>query len=321
MRFPPIFSFKIILILIINFLFFSCENDRKFIVSNALFYTDSKPESAIDSIGFLFRKHVIIVTGKEANQVYVYNAMDGELQQTINREDAYPNGITTVNDNLVLITERNMHHVAVFNASMEFIGTFGSDILRDPYGITNYKQKDGSYRIFVTDSYDYNQPKQDRIVSWELKYDGDKFSVSEHSIFGEYTLHQVESIMVDSYYRRLLVAEEMKGHYKIAVLDLDTGQHIDSTLENFNFIEDPEGIALVTEKDNQGYWICTEQSKENNRFHLFDRASLEYIDTLYLEDISYTDGIATAYMHSNWYLYASDNDHRVGGFLLPEINH
>ena len=174
-------------ILIVVSLFFSCENDKKFIVSNALFYTESKLESAIDSIGFLFRKHVIIVTGKDANQLYVYNAMNGELQKTINRENAYPNGVTTVNDELVLITERDMRHVAVFNASMDFIGTFGSEVLRQPYGITNYKQEDGSYKIFVTDSYDYNQPHQDRIISWELEYDGDKFSVSEHSVFGEYT--------------------------------------------------------------------------------------------------------------------------------------
>ena len=129
---------KINLIIIIIFFVYSCDNNQKFLVSNALFYTDSKPESAIDSIGFLFRKHVIVVTGKEANQLYVYNAMDGELQKTINRENAYPNGVTIVNDELVLITERDMRHVAVFNASMDFLGTFGSDVLRQPYGITNY---------------------------------------------------------------------------------------------------------------------------------------------------------------------------------------
>ena len=165
MRFYPTFYFKIVSIFIILFLFSSCENSKKFIVSDALFYTDSKPESAIDSIGFLFRKHVIVVTGKEANQLYVYNAMDGELQKTIDRENAYPNGVTIVNDELVLVTERDMRHVAVFNASMDFLGTFGSDVLRQPYGITNYKQEDGSYKIFVTDSYDYNQPHQDRIIS------------------------------------------------------------------------------------------------------------------------------------------------------------
>ena len=86
MRFYPNFYLKIVSIFIILFLFSSCENSKKFIVSDALFYTDSKPESAIDSIGFLFRKHVIVVTGKEANQLYVYNAMDGELQKTINRD-------------------------------------------------------------------------------------------------------------------------------------------------------------------------------------------------------------------------------------------
>ena len=41
---------------------------------------------------------------------------------------------------------------------------------------------------------------------------------------------------------------------------------------------------------------------------------------LYLDNVSYTDGIATAYMHGKWYLYAVDNDARVVAFELPAIN-
>ena len=73
-------------------------------------------------------------------------------------------------------------------------------------------------------------------------------------------------------------------------------------------------------KEPTQYWICTEQSKTDNRFHLYDRQTLERISTMYLEDVSYTDGITTAYMHGNWYLYAVDNDKRVVAFQLPEIN-
>ena len=42
--------------------------------------------------------------------------------------------------------------------------------------------------------------------------------------------------------------------------------------------------------------------------------------TMYLDNVSYTDGIATAYMHGKWFLYAVDNDARVVAFELPKIN-
>ena len=297
-----------------------CQSNNKMVLSDPLFYTESMPNAGIDSIGFLMRKHVIVVTGKEANQLYVYNAMNGELKQTIERPDAYPNGVNVINDELVLITERDTHQVSVFNTSMKFLGTFGADILRQPYGITSYKKSDGIYQIFITDSYDYDTPKTDRITSFELSYDKDSFSIISFETFGEEILYQVESIMVDSSNNTLLVADENKEHYKIAVLDLNSGENIGSKLEDFIFLTDPEGIALVKTSKNSGYWIATEQSKMDNKFHLFDRESFEYLNTLHLEDISNTDGIATAYMHGSWYLYAVDNDHRVGAFKLPEMN-
>ena len=104
------------------------------------------------------------------------------------------------------------------------------------------------------------------------------------------------------------------------VLDLMTGEVLKEDLGDFNRGNDPEGIALVINKDHQGYWICTEQSKTDNRFHLYDRKTLENFATMYLDNVSYTDGIATAYMHGKWFLYAVDNDARVAAFELPEIN-
>ena len=112
----------------------------------------------------------------------------------------------------------------------------------------------------------------------------------------------------------------MKEHHKVMALDLMTGEVKKEDLGNFNRGDDPEGIALVINKDNNGYWICTEQSKTDNRFHLYDRESLNHFATMYLKDVSYTDGITTAYMHGKWFLYAVDNDARIVAFELPEIN-
>lgn len=315
MNFNKLFlSFIVILI-------FSCNPSHQVILlDNPMFATDPVEDAGMDSIGFLMRKHVIVVTVKDKNEIHVYNAMNGEFKKSIKRDNAFPNGVTTINDQFVLVTERDNKQVAVFNSSMDFLGTFGNDELRSPYGITFYKQEEGLYKVLVTDSYEYNNPREDRILTWDFKIDNESFNVSSASVLGNQTLYQVESIYADQHYQTVLVAEEMKEHHKVMALDLMTGEVKKEDLGNFNRGNDPEGIALVISKDNNGYWICTEQSKTDNRFHLYDRKTLEYMNTMYLDNVSYTDGIATAYMHGKWFLYAVDNDARVVAFELPEIN-
>ena len=299
----------------------SCSPKQELIVlKNPIFATSPVENAGMDSIGFLMRKHVIIVTVKDKNEIHVYGAMNGQFKKSIKRENAYPNGVTTINDQFVLVTERNNKQVAVFDSSMNFLGSFGNNELRSPYGITFYKQDEKSYKVLVTDSYEYNNPREDRILSWDFAIEDGVFSTGSASILGFPTLYQVESIQADKHYQTLLVAEEMEEHHKIMALDLITGEVTKEDLGNFNRGNDPEGIALVANPDNSGYWICTEQSKSDNRFHLYDRNTLDYISTMYLDGVSYTDGIATAYMHGKWFLYAVDNDARVAAFELPEIN-
>ena len=314
-------NFNKLFLSFIAILIFSCNPSHQVnVLDNPMFATDPVEDAGIDSIGFLMRKHVIVVTVKDKNEIHVYNAMNGEFKKSIKRDNAFPNGVTTINDQFVLVTERDNKQVAVFNSSMDFLGTFGNDELRSPYGITFYKQEEGLYKVLVTDSYEYNNPREDRILTWDFTIDNESFNVSSASVLGNPTLYQVESIYADQHYQTLLVAEEMKEHHKVMALDLMTGEVKKEDLGNFNRGNDPEGIALVINKDNNGYWICTEQSKTDNRFHLYDRKTLEYMTTMYLDNVSYTDGIATAYMHGKWFLYAVDNDARVVAFELPEIN-
>ena len=314
-------NFNKLFLSFIAILIFSCNPSHQVIVlDNPMFATDPVEDAGMDSIGFLMRKHVIVVTVKDKNEIHVYNAMNGEFKKSIKRDNAFPNGVTTINDQFVLVTERDNKQVAVFNSSMDFLGTFGNDELRSPYGITFYKQEEGLYKVLVTDSYEYNNPREDRILTWDFTIDNESFNVSSATVLGNPTLYQVESIYADQHYQTLLVAEEMQEHHKVMALDLMTGEVKKEDLGNFNRGNDPEGIALVINKDNNGYWICTEQSKTDNRFHLYDRKTLEYMNTMYLDNVSYTDGIATAYMHGKWFLYAVDNDSRVVAFELPEIN-
>ena len=314
-------NFNKLFLSFIAILIFSCNPSHQVIVlDNPMFATDPVEDAGMDSIGFLMRKHVIVVTVKDKNEIHVYNAMNGEFKKSIKRDNAFPNGVTTINDQFVLVTERDNKQVAVFNSSMDFLGTFGNDELRSPYGITFYKQEEGLYKVLVTDSYEYNNPREDRILTWDFTIDNESFNVSSATVLGNPTLYQVESIYADQHYQTLLVAEEMQEHHKVMALDLMTGEVKKEDLGNFNRGNDPEGIALVINKDNNGYWICTEQSKTDNRFHLYNRKTLEYMNTMYLDNVSYTDGIATAYMHGKWFLYAVDNDARVVAFELPEIN-
>ena len=314
-------NFNKLFLSFIAILIFSCNPSHQvFVLDNPMFATDPVEDAGMDSIGFLMRKHVIVVTVKDKNEIHVYNAMNGEFKKSIKRDNAFPNGVTTINDQFVLVTERDNKQVAVFNSSMDFLGTFGNDELRSPYGITFYKQEEGLYKVLVTDSYEYNNPREDRILTWDFTIDNESFNVSSATVLGNPTLYQVESIYADQHYQTLLVAEEMQEHHKVMALDLMTGEVKKEDLGNFNRGNDPEGIALVINKDNNGYWICTEQSKTDNRFHLYDRKTLEYMNTMYLDNVSYTDGIATAYMHGKWFLYAVDNDARVVAFELPEIN-
>lgn len=314
-------NFKTLIIFSLSVIILSCVSTPKTIIlKDSMFMTETIENSGMDSIGFLMRKHVIVVTVKDKNELHLYGAMNGKFKKSIKRDDAYPNGITTINDQFVLVTERNNKHVAVFNSSMEYLGSFGEEELRSPYGITYYKQDENSYKVLVTDSYEYNNPRQDRILSWDFNIENEEFKVGPATVLGNPTLYQVESIQADKQYDTLLVAEEMKEHHKVMALDLISGEIKKNSLGNFDRGDDPEGIALVMNKDGSGYWICTEQSKTDNRFHLYDRQTLNHFATMYLENVSYTDGIATAYMHGKWFLYAVDNDARVVAFELPEIN-
>ena len=111
-------------ILFVIIVVISCSPSPKNIVlKNPMFVTEYLADAGMDSIGFLMRKHIIVVTVKDKNELHVYGAMNGKFKKSIKRENAYPNGITTINDQFVLVTERDNKQVAVFNSSMDFLGT------------------------------------------------------------------------------------------------------------------------------------------------------------------------------------------------------
>ena len=111
------------LVVLISIFLISCNSSTNTItLTNPMFYTEPIEDAGIDSIGFLMRKHVIVVTVKDKHEIHLYGAMNGKFKKSISREGAFPNGVTVINDQFVLVTERDNKHVAVFNSSLEFLG-------------------------------------------------------------------------------------------------------------------------------------------------------------------------------------------------------
>ena len=70
------------------FLFFiltiGCSSKTDVInLKNPMFVTEPVMDAGMDSIGFLMRKHVIVVTVKDKNELHVYNAMNGKLKKSL----------------------------------------------------------------------------------------------------------------------------------------------------------------------------------------------------------------------------------------------
>ena len=51
-----------------------------------MFVTESVADAGMDSIGFLMRKHVIVVTVKDKNELHVFGAMNGKFKNLLSEK-------------------------------------------------------------------------------------------------------------------------------------------------------------------------------------------------------------------------------------------
>ena len=75
---------KILKLYLISSLFFviGCNSKPSVItLDNPMFVTESVSDAGMDSIGFLMRKHVIVVTVKDKNELNVSGAMNGKFKK------------------------------------------------------------------------------------------------------------------------------------------------------------------------------------------------------------------------------------------------
>jgi 3-phytase len=200
------------------------------------YITERVPEDNIDSVAVAPAENgqpaLLFATAKANDVIKVYDASTGE--EVIDElggpgpwPDQYqrPNGVA-VADGLLVVVERDNRRINVRSLpDYRVVDTFGSEVLRNPYGLWLEALGDDVYRIWVTDAYEMpdesvppNDELNERIKSFrmtvERNADGEVVALRQHleRTFGETTppgaLRIVESIFGDRAHDRLLIAEE-----------------------------------------------------------------------------------------------------------------
>src|SRR5699024_8092 len=294
------------------------------------FHTDRDEGDNVDSPTIWHgpdRQHWLMATAKEGDAIIVYDANDGSFIERVGGsgtgegEFDRPNGIAVIDD-LLLIVERNNKRVQVLRLpDFSFIGNFGQEGLEDglikPYGISAFSVSENTYEVYVSDNYNpylegypAEGELEDRIHHYKFTIQGDSLESEQLKIFGEVynegALHKVESIWVDREYNRLLIADEAYPQRNVKVYDLE-GNFTGEIIPKKYFDSEPEGIALYECEDGSGYWIVTDQHKDdNNKYQLFDRETLDYVGGFKGELTRNTDGI--------WLTQKAFGDFQQGAF-------
>ncbi|MFP4245008.1 MAG: hypothetical protein ACLFRJ_08005 [Ectothiorhodospira sp.] len=249
-------------------------------------------------------RHWLIATAKEADQLLVFDAAEGDLLRQVGGGEAVdlsrPNGIAVLDD-LLLVVERDHRRVQVFSLpDFRPLGRFGEEHLIRPYGLW-VNPVDGGYDVYVTDAYetadegippDAELDRRIQVFRMTLE-EGEakgrwRFAAGETE--GPGVLREVESLWGDPRHDQLLVADEAGDQLNLKVYDLQgrfTGRVIGEGL----FQHQPEGITQYTCEDGQGYWIVADQHETVNVFRLFERGNLEPLGGFEGAQVLNTDGV------------------------------
>lgn len=252
-------------------------------------------------------QHWLLATAKETDVIIVYDATDGSVLDRIGETGTgpgqfrRPNGIRVVDD-WMLVVERDNRRIQIFSLpDVTPMGSFGADQLERPYGLTVLANDEDAYDLYVTDAYeepDESVPPTDeldrRVHHFTFAVNRDQLTSTHVRTIGDTTgagiLKEVESLHADRMHDRLLVADEHESQQHVNVYTLD-GRFTGTVLGDDVFTREPEGIDLYTCADGSGYWVLTDQHEQENAFHVFDRASLDYVGRFTGATTQNTDGI------------------------------
>lgn len=310
------------------------------------FFTPLDEESNVDSIAVWHQANNatrwLIGTSKASHKLFVYDAQNGFPLSEIGSpgpelgQFQRPNGIAVVDD-ILLVVERDNHRVQVLTLpDFTPIGAFGTAELIKPYGLYIRKMEANRYQVYVSDDYNTTSPGKPepnpdgirkRIKRFEVSISDGAIESTLVNAFGEHTgpdaLDIVESLMGDEQTNRLMVADEDETNgLEIHVFDLegnDTGKRLGKGTFQFQ----PEGIALWETSPKRGYWIFTDQGKQSNYYHLYDRQSLKYKGSFSGERTLNTDGVAIDLKPSARYpqgvFYGIHDDSGVSAWSVSDI--
>ena len=287
-------------------------------------------------------EHWLIATAKYTDTLLVHNAVDGKLLRRFGEFGSEPgqldrpNGVFVIDD-LLWVVERDNRRVQVLRLpGFESLLSFGADgdlPLRKPYGLWVHRLAADDYRVYVTDSYETADEQiplpeelDQRVRPYRVQMTGAP-KVTAEAAFGDTAgrgmLRIVESIWGDPATGNLMVADEeeyLERNVKVYGLDGKfRGQRMGGGVFHFQ----AEGLALYTCADGSGWWFATDQGKQENYFHVFERRSLEYFGSFTGTQTLNTDGIwltQTALPgFAQGAFFAVHDDGNVAAFDLGEV--
>lgn len=335
---------KIVLLIPLVLIFIACNTNKdsiKIVSLNEVYQTVRNENDNVDSPCFWSGKegeYWVISTAKSTHQLIIDDAVTGNNIKRFGKEGnslgsfLRPNGIYAIDD-FLFVVERDNHRVQVLTLpNLKPIGTFGDTLLIKPYGIYISKNVT-TYSAFVTDNYQFENEKipadsllGKRVLQFTLMLNPEVVSSIFERYIGDTTgngvLRIVESICGDPKNNHLLIAEEDTTNSSVKVYDM-SGNFNGLVFGNNIFKGQVEGISLFTSENNGGFWIITDQSYQQNFFHLFERTTFKYIGAFKGNKTRNTDGIwLTKKKFGNFnqgVFFAVNNDGNISAFDLEEI--
>lgn len=272
------------------------------------FVTPASPDDEIDSVATWHAADGavwLLATAKRGGRVLVYDGVTGAWLGTLDPADGVPllrpNGIAVVDDVAFVVDQRARRVEMLQLPDGRRLGTLGATELANPYGIWVHARP-GTWDVYVTDSYrleDGRMPPPEQLgrrVRHFRVSPGAVPRVRSTRAFGDTRgsgmLLTVESIAGDPRHGRLLVAEEQLDAASGLRVYRTDGRYTGTSIAGGVFAHQAEGIVLLACADGSGFWIASDQHPEQQRFHVFDRASLRWLASFRGQVVRDTDGLA-----------------------------
>lgn len=256
-------------------------------------------------------EHWLIASAKHTHRLLVHDASTGAVLRRVGEAGAAPgqfqrpNGVFVIDD-LLWVVERDNRRVQVLRLPafdpVVWFGAEGAEPLKKPYGLWVQRLKAGDYRAYVTDNYETEggdvPPLSElgrRVRPYRVQFGGGTPQVTMEPAFGAVegrgVLRIVESIWGDPATGNLMVAdEEQQLERNVKVYGMD-GRFRGRRMGAGVFHDQPEGLALYACADGRGWWFATDQGKQQNYFHVFERRSLEYVGSFSGSRTRNSDGV------------------------------